>query len=183
MIAARHMPAAAVCFLVLAAGAAQAEECQPLVEENERWQVAHLRAHKHQLIDCKVSAAAYAEVLGKWIAKRGSDKPIPESLFLGRLVDYPWLSELLARSAREHPGLPGARSNPRKINNFVRSILESPEMLPELAKPFAGSRFRVASVSVEKVLVGPINDVLNSASRDQEKVPFDAQVWLVLTDG
>jgi len=75
------------------------------------------------------------------------------TVFLGRIVDYAWLSALLERAG-------GGRDN--------AAVAKTLRAMPELGHLFPG--WRIEQVSVEKVLV-------------RNRRPFDAQLWIVLSRG
>jgi hypothetical protein len=60
------------------------------------------------------------------------------------------------------------------------SILSQPDFVKRLRVPFDHTRFSATAVSVEKVLVGHVNDVLPDAKQPGRQIPYDAQVWIVL---
>jgi len=105
------------------------------------------------------------------------------SLYLGRLIDYPWLSEYLAVTAYKDQRWEKKKGKPRSmdINKYVSAILSSKEVTNQFEEAFADSGYRAISASVEKVLVGRFRDVpLYQGKMLYGGVPFDAQVWLRL---
>jgi hypothetical protein len=91
------------------------------------------------------------------------------SLYLGRLEDLQWLSDHLASTAERDPRWDRKKGRPVKgdPNGYVASILSAPEVTAPFDAALQGAGYRVASASVEKVLV-------------RGKVPVDAQTWFRL---
>lgn len=113
------------------------------------------------------------------------------SLFLGRLVDYPWMSKGLARWAARSPEWDARRGRPRGERNgnaFVERALGAAGMLVPLADALAAHGLRVAGVSAEKTLILPVSelsfgsDLRNEGLADDTRLPYDAMVHLVLAD-
>ena len=105
------------------------------------------------------------------------------SLFLGRLVAYPWLSEKLALSASRDPRWDKEKGRPRSLNlnAYVNERLSKKEVTDQFDQTFGESGYRVVAVAVEKVLVGRRGDVpVHAGTKFPGKVPYDAMVWLVL---
>ncbi len=170
--------------LVLASCAAWADQaCAPHVEEHPGWHSASFRAHTDAYKHCPVSEGAYRVVVAGWLKARHETGPSLTSLSLGRAVDFPWLSEYLARAALADPRWDGLHGRLRggDLNAWVASLLSDPLLLERLRVPFEGTAYRVTRVSVEKVLVGPVENFLPRGAPTGLRAPFDAQLWLVLT--
>ena len=93
----------------------------------------------------------------------------------GRIERYPWLSELLAREASSSPEwAPGTG----KDNHYVAAALRG---MPEFTALFPG--WRVAGVSVEKVLVKPAAELplpRGAPVPPKKRLPYDAILWVTL---
>jgi len=162
-----------------------AGECHLSVEASENWPALRLRAGHPNYKPCFIDKAAVTQILSEAFAK-----PHPElasrvftSLAIGRLIDYPWLVQFLARRAARDPGWDAAAGKPVKvhINRYVSDVLSSPEIVLEIEAPLREQRYRIVSVSVEKVLVGSFENVPQlEGPRRKGKIPFDAQVWFRL---
>jgi len=162
-----------------------AGECHLSVEASENWPALRLRAGHPNYRPCFIDKAAVIQVLSEAFAK-----PHPElvsrvftSLAIGRLIDYPWLVQFLALRAARDPGWDVAAGKPVKvhINRYVSDVLSSPEIVLEIEAPLREQRYRIVSVSVEKVLVGSFENVPQlEGPRRKGKIPFDAQVWFRL---
>lgn len=174
----RVLLAAALCAGI---GVATAQEgCAPFVEDHRDRETAALRPHRDAFRSCTIDEAAYARLIADWLAARGSDAPPLRGMSLGRAVNLPWLSEYIARAASLDPRWDAARGRDRRgdINGLVAALLSQPDVLRRLDAPFAGTRWTVRAVSVEKVLVAKAGDILPDGGN--AKLPFDAQVWIVL---
>ena len=102
------------------------------------------------------------------------------SLAMGRLERYPWLSDLLARQASSSrrwnlaEGKPHAGSDNAYVSNALAGM-------PEFTALFG--RWRIAGVSVEKVLLKPARELNLPAGAPvppDSKLPWDAIVWVYL---
>jgi len=102
------------------------------------------------------------------------------SLSVGRLERYPWLSTLLARQAsssrRWDPG--AGRPHSGSDNAYVAAALAG---MPEFTALFG--RWRIAGISVEKVLLRPAAELSLPAGAPLAPgalLPYDAIVWVYL---
>jgi hypothetical protein len=98
-------------------------------------------------------------------------------LAFGRIVDYPWLSELLARQASSSRHW-DPQGGPGKDNRYVAAALRG---MPEFTALFPG--WQVAGVSVEKVLVKPAAELPLPAGAPispSRRLPYDAILWVTL---
>jgi hypothetical protein len=60
----------------------------------------------------------------------------------------------------------------------VADVLSSREVVNDIEAPLREQGYRIAGVSVEKVLIGGFDDVPQfQGPRRKGKIPFDAQVW------
>jgi len=159
-------------------------KCSLRVEADDQSRILRLRIQP-EYPDCHVTKDAMQTVLRAAFLK--TEPPKLEgtytSLYLGRLIDYPWLCEYLALSAYKDPRWDKKRGKPvsMDINNYVSTIILSKEVTTHFEEAFGDSGYRIRSVSVEKVLVGRFRDVpLYRGKMDRGKVPFDGQVWFRL---
>lgn len=105
------------------------------------------------------------------------------SLFLGRIIDYPWLSQYLAIFASHDSRWDGKKGKPFAMDlySYVRSILDTKEVITQFEETFGNSGYRVTSVTIEKVLVGPFHDIpFYQGPTQSGKFPYDALIWLSL---
>lgn len=159
----------ALAALLIACGT-QARECAPYIEERGNESAATLRPHTHALIRCEVDEAAFRRLVTEWLRGRSAAAPAPRSLALGRAVAYPWISEhITAAAAADAQWRALAARTPRtRRDALLGRLLEDPSLRARLAAPLAGSGYKLAGVSYEKVLW------------NEEGLPFDAQLWLRL---
>jgi hypothetical protein len=165
-------------FLMQPAGAQPDREpqCQPAVEARADQGWLRVRPHVDAFLQCTLGPVELAQLVREFLLRpeHGADRY--QSLFLGRLVEYPWLSRYLAGHALEDNswdgvhGLPGAGG----INEFVRRILSTPDALALLQPAFDGTGYTVTGVSVEKVLVVPANSISWLEIPGTVLVPYDA---------
>ena len=160
-------------------------DCLLTVELNEKWNALRLRAHHPKYSGCQIDKNSMISVLSAAFLK--TELPRLEgsysSLSLGRLIDYPWLSQYLATTAyRDHgwdskKGKPGAMD----INKYTAQLLSKKELITQIERPFTLGGYRIAGVSVEKVLVGGFREVpFYEGEMHPGRVPYDAQVWFRL---
>ena len=160
-------------------------ECELTVESNEKWQTLRLRAHHPKYKGCHITRDEMLLALDNAFLKKDSSEIEGNysSLFIGRLIDYPWLSQYLATTAYRDRGWDSKKGKPAAmdINKYVSQVLFRKELTVQLEKVFAKGGYRVAGVTVEKVLVGGFREVpLYQGKMSPGKVPYDAQGWFRL---
>ena len=166
-----------------AAGIANAgNACSPYVEEQPKWHTATFRPHTDAFLDCPVSEETYRRVVSAWTNSRDADTGELDSFGLGRAVQYPWLSKLIAETAITHPNwdVSTGSSMIYSDNEFVNKMLSHPEVLSRLQIPFSTGAYVIARVTVEKVLIDEVGKVLPDQTPVKARIPFDAIVWLHL---
>jgi hypothetical protein len=161
-----------------------AGKCVLRVEADDESRVLRLRVQPEGP-DCGITKVLMQKTLRAAFSK--TDPPMLEgtysSLYLGRLIDYPWLSEYLALSAYQDPRWDKKRGQPFSmgINKYVSIILSGKEAAGQIQNAVGDTGYRISSVMVEKVLVGEVRDVPHyRGEMATGQVPFDAQVWLRL---
>jgi hypothetical protein len=105
------------------------------------------------------------------------------SLSIGRLIDYPWLSQYLATTAYRDLGWDSKKGKPvaMDINKYAKQLLFRKELIAQIEAPFTKGGYRIVSVTVEKVLVGGFREVpFYQVEMHPGRVPYDAQVWFRL---
>jgi hypothetical protein len=160
-------------------------DCMLSVEAKDQWHTLRLRAHHPQGRYCEIDKDSVVSVLTAAFSK--ADAPKLEgnysSLFIGRLIDYPWLSQYLATTASHDKGWDVKKGRPvaMDINRYVAQLLSRTELLAPLEAAFAQGGYRIVKVSVEKVLVGGLREVpLYHGVMALGLVPSDAMVWFRL---
>jgi hypothetical protein len=163
-----------------------AGRCWLSVETNEVWRTLRLRVHP-EYPDCHIEKEAMLSALGTAFSQANPAKlgGSYSSLFIGRLIDYPWISQYLAVAAHNDAAWDARRGKPRTggINSYVATLLSRQEITAPVDEALAGAGYRVISVTVEKVLVGGFREVpLYQGKMARGKVPYDAQVWFRLRE-
>ena len=160
-------------------------ECSLAVESNDKWHTLRLRAHHPQYKGCQIDRDAMVSALSAAFLK--TELPRLEgnysSLFIGRLIDYPWLSQSLATTAYRDRGWDSKKGKPAvmDINKYVSQLLFRNELMAHIGMVFERGGYRVAGVTVEKVLVGGFREVpFYQGEMHPGRVPYDAQVWFRL---
>ncbi len=160
-------------------------ECDLRVESNEKWHTLRLRAHHPQHKGCHIDKDSMLSVLNAAFTKDDSPKRggSYSSLSIGRLVDYPWLSQYLATTAYRDRGWDSRKGKPMviDINKYVSQLLFRKELMAQIEAVFEKGGYRVLGLSVEKVLVGGFLEVpFYQGEMHPAQVPYDAQVWFRL---
>ena len=98
----------------------------------------------------------------------------------GRIVEYPWLSSLLAREASVSRNWDLGKGRPVRghENQWVAQILRA---MPEFTVLF--DSWQIAGVAVEKVLVKPAAQLQLPAGAPvpgNARLPYDAILWVTL---
>jgi len=160
-------------------------ECSLTVESNDKWHTLRLRAHHPKYKGCHTTRDEMVLALDEAFLKTDSPKleGTYSSLSIGRLIDYPWLSQYLSTAAYRDRGWDSKRGKPMAmdINKYVSQLLFRKELIAQIEAPFTKGGYRIVSVTVEKVLVGGFREVpLFQGKMFPGKVPYDAQVWLRL---
>jgi len=161
----------------------QAGECSLTVEADDEWHTLRLRALHPQYRGCHITRGEMVSALSTAFLKTEAPKLTGtySSLFIGRLIDYPWLSQYLAVAASRDAGWNSKRGKPvaAGINTYVSQVLFKRELLADIETILAKAGYRVVGVTVEKVLVGRFSEVpLYEGDMVSGRVPYDAQVWL-----
>jgi hypothetical protein len=163
----------------------KAGECDLSVEANDAWHTLRLRALHPQYKRCRVDEASVTRILSSAFSGGDPAKPAGSysSLSIGRLIDYPWLSQYLAITARRDAGWNPKKGKPRgmDINKYVSRLLSKEGLPARIETILEKGGYRIAGVTVEKVLVGGLREVpLYRGEMHPGRVPYDAQVWFRL---
>jgi len=162
----------------------EAGKCSLTVEADNQSHTLRLRVHP-EYNDCHISKDSMLSALKAAFTKTEPPKleESYSSLYIGRLIDYPWLSQYLASTVyrdREWDKKRGKHVS-LNINKYVSNILSREEITVQLEEAFAASGYKVISTTVEKVLIGDFRSVpLYHGEMIPGKVPYDAQVWFRL---
>jgi hypothetical protein len=164
------------------AGESSIDGCNPVAEINSRWQTIRLRSHENAFLDCTVSKEKFNELVADAFADPENLRTEFKSLFIGRLVEYPWLSKYLATQALMHPDWDAEQGKYAgdNINAFVAGILSGPEILEQIQQPLNGTGYTVNGVSVEKVLIGKASEIEWLDINEPVMVPYDVMVHYIL---
>ena len=164
---------------------AKVGECSLTVEANTRWNTLRLRAHHPEGRNCLIGQDSVLAALNEACSEGGLLKfeGAFTSLSIGRLIDYPWLSQYLAVTAQKDKKWNAKRGKAVALdmNKYVSNVLSQQEVLTPIETALKKSGYRIAGVSVEKVLVGRLREVPQYAGdRAAGLFPYDAQVWFRL---
>ncbi len=158
--------------------------CSLSMEADDQARVLRLRVHPSHPA-CHATKDSVQKILRAVFSPADPPKleGVYTSLYLGRLIDYPWLCEYLAVTAYNDPRWNRKKGKPVSMDlyKYVTSILSSRDVLSQFEEAFGDSGYTVRAVTIEKVLVGRLSDVpLYQGKALPGKVPFDAMVWLRL---
>jgi len=161
-----------------------AGKCSLTVEVDDESRTVRLRVRPEGK-DCHIEKESMLSALKAAFSKTDPPKleGVYSSLYIGRLIDYPWLSQYLAVTAYKDSAWDKKRGKPVAlgINKYVSNILSRKEITADIEEAFATSGNRVISTTVEKVLVGGFGDVpLWQGKMAPGKLPYDAMVWFRL---
>lgn len=166
---------------------AQVGECRLTVEADDQWHALRLRALHPHYKNCHIDQESMLQVLRRAFSEDAAAKleAAYSSLFIGRIIDYPWLSQYLATTAYRDRAWNSKKGRPRaaEINSYVSRLLSSRQLLAQFSPAFSGSGYKIVDVNVEKVLVGTSRDVPGYSGALQAqagRVPFDAMLWFRL---
>jgi hypothetical protein len=178
------IPATSVAYQQRLILAVEAGKCELRLEADDEARSLRLRVHPESS-GCRVSREDVQRLLQEAFSK--TDPPKLEgtysSLFIGRLVDFPWLASYLASAAAEDSRWDKRRGKPVSmgLNAYVAMLLSSREVTTPLEAPIQGSGYRITSAIVEKVLVSEPRDAgPRDGGKSPGRVPFDAMVWFRL---
>lgn len=136
--------------------------------------------------DCPLSASQLQDLLdqGLNLAAQRKDAQAYSSIFLGRLLHYPWLVDALLQAAAASPqwdATAGAAKDGQDNRTVVR-LLSHSDALQGVRASLRRAGYDLTGVSVEKLLIGGQADFpTHLAPEVQGKLPFDAQLWLLIT--
>ena len=185
---------AVICLLILTAVcnayqerlilSIQEGKCSLRVEAEDEAHILRLRVHP-AYPECYATKESMQKVLKAVFSKTYPPRleGVYAYLFLGRLIDYPWLCEYLATSAYKDQRWDRKKGKPVSMGlyKYVSAILLSKEVTAQFEETFEDSGYKINSVTIEKVLVGGFHNVpLYQGKRVPGKVPFDAAVWYIL---
>lgn len=173
-------PATAAASPERVIASSEANGCTLSVADQDR--TLRLRLAPH---GCRASREAVQRLLEAAFAR--AEPPRPEgpytSLFIGRLVEYPWAAEHLASTAAAD------RRWDRRAGKavgtgtyaFVAAVLSEPAVTAPFEAALRGSGYRIRSATVEKVLILELRKAPEyEGARPPGKLPFDAMVWFNL---
>jgi hypothetical protein len=179
----RHC-ALALALTATTTGAEPTAQCRPIVEARADQGWFRVRPHEDAFTHCTLTREQLASLLQEFLGRAESSTTPYHSLFLGRLVDHPWLSRYLVEQALADPNWDTASGLPRNgaINGFVRTILSSVDAIALLQPLFDGTSYTVTGVSVEKVLVAPADSIAWLETSRTDLVPYDALTHITVNE-
>lgn len=158
--------------------------CSLRVEADDRDRILRLRVHPGHP-ECYATRDSMQSTLRAVFSKTDPPKleGVYHSLFLGRLIDYPWLCEYLAVTAYKDPRWDRKKGKPvsTDLYKYVSAILSRREVLSQFEDAFEDSGYTIRAVTLEKVCVGRFSDLPRYEGKILPgKIPLDAVVWFRL---
>lgn len=181
-------------------------ECALSVERStQEPHVLRVRTFHPKYLGCTIDPTALVAVLEQAVgtANEAQTGPFYSTISLGRLVDHPWLSAHLARTAAADPRWNRRTGRPHRedINHYVAELLSGPAVTDRLQPALTAAGYRITHATVEKVLVARAQEIpaLGAApeaapgaapgaalgtglgdTRLRGRLPFDAMLWFRL---
>jgi hypothetical protein len=160
----------------------QVNDCHIKIEFNTKWKVMTVRSARNDYEHCNIERNTLVSVLRdafKQLSTEDEDKEV-KSIFLGRAISYPWLSEYIKGGAEKSRAWDLKHGKPKKgyLNAFVAGLIYNAEVVGDLNAILKPHGLYVSGISVEKVLVAEY--ALTTANR-KGKLPYDAMVWIVIS--
>lgn len=157
------------------------DECAPIVESSRSETSFGMRAPGE---GCAIDEDSYRRAVRRWLDRRATDTAPIEHFYLGRVIDYPWISQHLARAAIRSPewDLKTGTSKNTDIHPYilVESFLLQEEFRQRLDAPFVDTPYTIGHFDTEKVLIGDASTVLAEYEENPGKVPFDTLLAVYL---
>ena len=155
--------------------------CVPMVESNQAGTGFRLRAPR---AGCTIDENSYQRAVRQWLDRRATDSTPINNFFLGRAIDYPWISQYLARAASRSTewDLKTGTSHNLHPHALVKSLLMEEAFRQRLDAPFVDTPYTVGDIDIEKLLVGDASTALDEPENGFGKVPFDALLSVELTE-
>lgn len=178
------LPAAGTAYQPRMVLSVEEGDCSLRVEADDPSRMLRIRVHP-EYPRCHATKESVQRLLRAVFSSAAPPKlqGVYTSLYLGRLIDYPWLCEHLALTAYNDSRWDRKRGKPvsMDLHRYVSAVLSNREVLSQFEEAFGDSGYAVTAVSVEKVLVGRLRDVPRyQGGVKPGKVPFDAMVWFRL---
>lgn len=166
-------------MVLLVSGPALAGTCAPHIDNSGASPV--FRVHTDAFASCPVSEDTYVRIIREWLASGQVSRAV-SGLYLGRAVDFPWLSRHIADIALGRTRTAGSvrTMTPGQRRVLETAIFRDAALLRRLAVPFADSPYSVTGISFEKVLYGKAGEKSSHKDAGRMLVPYDAQLWLRL---
>ncbi len=160
-------------------------KCSMALQANLKWKTITLQARRPDLKNCKMKRANLISLIKEAVAKNKSLFRSHEftSIFIGRAVEFPWLSSFLSEQAFKDSLWNRIKGHPKKqnINRYVENILNRHPVISQLDSVMQRVGYGISGVSVEKVLIGRYQNLIDfNGPKFRGGLPFDAQVYLIL---
>ncbi len=158
------------------------DSCQAYLQADFRWQVLTVRISP---ANCSITQNQLLQLMQRAVSENDSvfSNHRFSSVFIGRAVEFPWLSNFIVRQALRDSAWAKKRGRPhgQNINAYVARLIEKHPFISKLNSVLAKVHYKITGVSVEKVLVGSYRHLTHySGEKFEGDVPFDAQVYLLL---
>ena len=161
------------------------DSCSVTLEVERKWKNLHVRLMNTRGGTCTLAEDAFYAFLDSAFTAlaRAQDTTAYASIFLGRIIEYPWISRFLADTAATDPGWDSDKGKPGDghENTYVAAILFHDSIIAPVNDRLARICYKVSGVSVEKVLVSRGKQGHAPPWIDpNHRVPYDALLWFTL---
>jgi len=129
--------------------------CVVILEDDPAGETLAVRSRGSNGAGCPLAADVLLGFLGRAAAALPAGTLPYRSLFLGRLVDHPWLGRFLAEQALADAAWAAAQGRPRTGGNnaYAAAVLARSGLVALVDAAFRPAGYRAGPPSVEKVLV------------------------------
>ena len=161
------------------------DSCFVILESNKKWETLSIRIYNPKFAECTVQENDLFDFLNKALTKLPEKKPdiTYKSIYMGRIIEYPWISKFLADSAKACPNWSVVKGKAIKGNNhtLVSDILNCKYIINPFNEQLRLIGYKTAGVSVEKILISTGKPIKLPQWIDFKiRVPFDAMLWFKL---
>jgi len=157
-------------------------ECTLRLQADFRWHVLTVRISPE---NCSIPQDQLFQLMQQAVADNDSvfRNHRFSSVFIGRAVEYPWLSNYINHQALMDSAWSKKQGRPRRqnINTYVARLAGKHPFIEKLNSVLANIHYKITGVSVEKVLVGRYRQLHDYTGPEfKGGAPFDAQIYLLL---
>ena len=177
-----------LCSLLSSCSLPWSQACSPILSTDWDPELGNIQDISSQTFrirqpseDCRFTEEQYQAVIKDWAKKRGKDASPLQGFFLGRIVNYPWITEHLVQSALQSSqwDINTGRATTGDSYSLVESFLLQEPFKQRLERPLEQHAVEISTVNIEKLIIDvPEQEAENTAG----KVPVDALLYITLRE-